>query len=150
MNFKTILLASISIAMVLSITVSFAYAHPHSGQIQITSHSHQPQTEITSINGIIGLEKTTITFHTPENNKLPWGFVEGTIKNHVEGYPVIIQIYKNNDAVHFAQTNVESDGSYKYKFRVLNSDNGNTTKLFDGDYSVKIFKVVYLNQEPVV
>ena len=150
MNFKTILLASISIAMVLSITVSFAYAHPHSGQIQIASHSHQPQTEITSINGIIGLEKTTLTFHTPENNKLPWGFVEGNIKNHVEGYPVIIQIYKNNDAVHFAQTNVESDGSYEYKFRVLNSDNGTTTKLFDGDYSVKIFKVVYLNQEPVV
>ena len=72
------------------------------------------------------------------------------IANHVEGYPVIIQIFKENDAVHFAQTNVNSNGSYEYKFRVLNSENGITTKIFDGDYSVKIFKVVYLNQKSLI
>ena len=43
-----------------------------------------------------------------------------------------------------------ADGSYEYKFRVLNSENGVTSKIFDGDYSVKIFKVVYLNQESLI
>jgi hypothetical protein len=45
---------------------------------------------------------------------------------------------------------VEKNGEYEYKFRVLNSDNGNTNQIFDGDYSVKIFKVVYLNQENLI
>jgi hypothetical protein len=63
---------------------------------------------------------------------------------------VIIQIFKENQAVHFAQTNVDSNGQYEYKFRVLNSDNGNTNKIFDGNYSVKIFKVVYLHQENLI
>ena len=99
---------------------------------------------------MIGLEKTTVFFHSPENNVLPWAFVEGKIVNHVEGYPVIIQIFKDDDAVHFAQTDVNSNGSYEYKFRVLHSDNDNITKIFDGDYSVKIFKVVYLNQENLI
>jgi len=127
-----------------------AFAHPHLGQIMINGHTHEPQTEITPLNGMIGLEKSTVFFHAPETNSLPWGFVEGKIANHVEGYPVIIQIFKNNDAVHFAQTNVEKDGAYEYKFRVLNSDNESTTKIFEGDYSVKIFKVVYLNQNDLV
>jgi len=29
-----------------------------------------------------------------QNNNLPWGFVEGTIENHVSDYPVIIQIFE--------------------------------------------------------
>jgi len=53
-------------------------------------------------------------------------------------------------AVHFAQTNVEQDGDYEYKFKVLNSDKGETTKIFEGDYSVTILKVVYLNQENLI
>jgi hypothetical protein len=75
---------------------------------------------------------------------------EGNIANHIEGYPVIIQIFKNNEAVNFAQTNVAQDGDYEYKFRVLNSDNVTYTKIYEGDYSIKIFKVVYLNQENLV
>jgi len=126
------------------------YAHPHSGQLLINSHTHEPHTEIIPINGMIGLEKSTVFFHAPESNTLPWAFVEGNITNHVEGYPVIIQIFRNNEAVHFAQANVETDGDYEYKFRVLNSDNGITTKIFDGDYTVKIFKVVYLNQNNMI
>ena len=63
---------------------------------------------------------------------------------------MIIQIFKENQAVHFAQTSVDSNGQYEYKFRVLNSDSGNTNKIFDGNYSVKIFKVVYLNQENLI
>lgn len=150
MNLKAILFAGIFAVMAFSLTTSFAFAHPHSGQVLINGHTHEPQTEIISSNGMIALEKSTIFFHSPAENSLPWAFVEGNIPNHVEGYPVIIQIFKNNDAVHFAQTNVEEDGDYEYRFRVLNSDGGSTTKIFDGDYLVKIFKVVYLNQESVV
>ena len=148
---KIILFSSIfTLTVLLSFSVDSAFAHPHLGQIMINGHTHEPQTEITPLNGMIGLEKSTVFFHAPEINSLPWGFVEGKIANHVEGYPVIIQIFKNNDAVHFAQTNVEKDGVYEYKFRVLNSDNESTTKIFEGDYLVKIFKVVYLNQNDLV
>ncbi len=144
---KVVFFSSIlSLTILLSFSLDPAFAHPHIGQIMIDDHSHEAQTEIVPLNGIIGLEKTTIFFHTPDNNQLPWGFVEGKIANHVEGYPVIIQIFKDGDAVHFAQTNVNSDGNYEYKFRVLHSENGNANKIFDGDYSVKVFKVVYLNQ----
>ena len=148
---KIILFSSIlTLAILLSFSVDSAFAHPHLGSILINGHTHESQTEITPLNGMMGLEKSTVFFHAPETNSLPWGFVEGKIANHVEGYPVIIQIFKSNDAVHFAQTNVEKDGTYEYKFRVLNSDNDSTTKIFEGDYSVKIFKVVYLNQNDLV
>ena len=148
---KLILFSSIFVlSMIFSLSIDSAFAHPHPGQIAINGHTHEPQTEITPLNGLIGLEKSTIFFHTSDNNSLPWAFVEGTIANHVDGYPVIIQIFKENQAVHFAQTDVNSNGQYEYKFRVLNSDNGNTNKIFDGNYSVKIFKVVYLHQENLI
>jgi len=146
MNMKQIFLASILLVMVFSLT-PLAFAHPHPGQVMINNHTHEPQTEITPLTGMIGLEKTTVFFHAPSDNKLPWGFVEGNVANHVAGYPVIIQIFKNGEAVHFAQTNVAEDGDYEYRFRVLNSDDGHITKLFEGDYTVKIFKVVYLGHE---
>ena len=148
---KIVLFSSIiSVVILFSFSIDSAFAHPHSGQVTINNHTHEPQTEIIPLNSMIGLEKSTIFFHAPETNSLPWGFVEGKIVNHVEGYPVIIQIFQDNDAVHFAQTNVEKDGSYEYKFRVLSSNNDVTTKIFEGDYSVKIFKVVYLNQENLI
>ena len=98
----------------------------------------------------MALEKSTMFFHISEENSLPWGFVEGNISNHVEGYPVIIQIFKNDEAVHFAQTHIEENGDYEYKFRVLYSENGFINKIFEGNYSVKIFKVVYLNPENII
>jgi len=104
------------------------------------------QTTITPINSSIGIEKTVMPFHTPKENKLPWAFVEGKITNHVEGHPVIIQIYKNGEAVRFAQTDVNKDGSYEYRFRVRDVTSDIVTKVFDGDYTVKIFKVVYLDK----
>lgn len=104
------------------------------------------QTTVTPIDSSTGLEKTIVPFHAPKENKLPWGFVEGKIASPVEGYPVIIQIYKNGEAVHFAQTDVKKDGSYEYKFRVRDVTNDVVTKIFDGDYTVKIFKVVYLDK----
>lgn len=148
---KFILFSSIlTLTILLSFSVDLAFAHPHSGNILINNHTHKSQTEIIPINSLIGLEKSMLLFHTPQGNTFPWGFVEGKVANHVEGYPVIIQIFKNNYPVHFAQTPLGEDGIYEYKFRVLNSDKNHTTKIFEGDYSVKIFKVVYLNQENLI
>jgi hypothetical protein len=107
----------------------------------------QTQTTITPLGESIGLEKTVVPFHAPKQNKLPWGFVEGKIANPVEGYPVIIQIYKNGEAVHFAQTDVNDDGTYEYKFRVRDVTNNKVMTIFEGDYTVKIFKVVYLDND---
>ena len=109
-------------------------------------------TEVIPIDGNIGIEKTTLTFSVPEDNNLPWAFVEGKIANPVLDYPVIIQIYDNDDqitgndvgAVHFAQADVSEDGTYEYKFRVKDIDGEKIVNIFEGDYTVIIFKVVYL------
>ena len=140
----------LTIALLASFSADFAFAHPHSGSILIDTHSHERQTETVSLGGMIALEKSTLLFNSPEENSLPWGFVEGKIRNHVDGYPVVIQIFKDNEAVHFAQTVVSQNGEYEYKFRILNSENGVTSKIFDGTYLVKIFKVVYLTHENLV
>ena len=102
------------------------------------------ETSLTPINSSIGLEKTVVPFSAPKDNKLPWGFVEGKVANPVEGHPVIIQIFKNGEPVHFAQTPVKEDGSYEYKFRVRDFTGTKVTRIFEGDYVVKIFKVVHL------
>ena len=141
---KNIIFASIIAASLLisgfSFTESFA-------------ESIDYQTEIIPITNSIGIEKSTIQMSIPKDNQIPWGYVEGKIRNHVSDYPVIIQIFdndksftgNNHGAVHFAQTPVSDDGSYEYKFRVLNSNQGQTEAIFDGSYTVKIFKVVYLD-----
>ena len=110
-----------------------------------SSVSAETNTELIPLGGDIAIEKTTLSMYASPDNTLPWAFVEGKIANHVSSYPVIIQIYDDNgDATHFAQTDVEEDGSYEYQFRVRNVDNGQVINIFEGDYVVKIFKVVYL------
>jgi len=131
-------------------TIALVTAAVLIGSLMSTSTSfadeQESQTEIISIDGTIGIEKTTVSLFASSDNILPWGFVEGKILNHVSDYPVIIQIYDSEgDAVHFAQTNVEDDGSYEYRFRVLSINDNQVIKIFEGDYSVKIFKVIYLN-----
>ena len=131
-------------------TIALVTAAVLIGSLMSTSTSfadeQESQTEIISIDGTIGIEKTTVSLFASSDNTLPWGFVEGKIPNHVSDYPVIIQIYDSEgDAVHFAQTNVEDDGSYEYRFRVLSINDNQVIKIFEGDYSVKIFKVIYLN-----
>ena len=127
-------------------------AHPHTDAIDVDSHSHEPITEVQPISATTALEKTTIMMHASKDNTLPWGFVEGKIANHVPDHPVIIQIYDvNGEAFHFAQTDVNEDGTYEYKFRVRNVDaNGNVINIFEGDYSVNIFKVVYLYPDSIL
>ena len=102
------------------------------------------QVIITPINEKISLEKTTTTMSVPQENKLPWGSVRGEAMDYVERYPVIIQFYKGEDPVHFAQVDVKGDGSYEYKFRVrnLDSNTGEFVNIFKGDYTVKIYRVI--------
>ena len=102
------------------------------------------QVTITPINEEISLEKTTTTMIVPPENKLPWGTVRGDASDHVERYPVIIQFYKGEDPVYFAQVDVKGDGSYEHKFRVRNMDSntGEFIDIFEGKYIVKIFKVI--------
>jgi len=137
--------AIVILTSLMLISIPFAEAHPHTGIVQTDNHTHEPITEIIPLNGGIGIEKTVLFMHASADNTLPWGFVEGKIANHVLDYPVIIQIYdEDGEATHFAQTNVEDDGSYEYRFRVRNVDNDKVINIFEGDYIVKIFKVIYL------
>ena len=99
---------------------------------------------VTPINEKVSLEETIATMYVPEDNKLPWGTVRGGADDVAERYPVIIQFYKGEDPVHFAQVDVKGDGSYEYKFRVRNVDleTGEAINIFEGQYTVKIYKVI--------
>ena len=106
---------------------------------------------VKAINEKVSLETTITTLTVPENNTLPWGTVYGVASDVSERYPVIIQFYKGDEAVHIAQVDTKGDGSYEYKFRVRNLDHntGEFTNVFHGEYTVKIFKVIP-NTNPVV
>ncbi len=110
------------------------------GDVSATSN----QITVTPINEEISLEKTITIMSVPQDNKLPWGTVRGEASDIAERYPVIIQMYKGDDPIHFAQVDVKGDGSYEYKFRVrsLDSNTGEFVNIFQGDYTVKIYKVI--------
>jgi hypothetical protein len=110
----------------------------------ISAETSQNSITVTPINEEISLQKTVTTMSIPQDNKLPWGAVKGAASDYVERYPVIIQFYKGEDPVHFTQVDVKGDGSYEYKFRVrnLDSNTGEFVNIFEGDYTVKIFRVV--------
>ena len=113
----------------------------------------QTTTVTTTIDDTTSLEKTTIQLSIPSDNDLPWAYVSGTVENHAAGHPVIIQFFNNeidDEPIHVAQVNVGDDGSYEYKFRVrdVNLQSGVVTKIFEGDYIVKIFKVINSHNSP--
>ena len=97
-------------------------------------------TTVLSTTDGIQLTKTVVSMSISSDNTMPWGFVEGTVENYAEEHPVIIQIYQNDEPVHFAQTDVNEDGTYEYKFRARNIDGDNVVSIYEGDYEVKIFK----------
>ena len=101
-------------------------------------------TTVTPLNEEVSLQRTVTIMNIPEDNVLPWGTVKGSASEYAERYPVIIQFYKGEDPVHFAQVDVKGDGSYEYKFRVRNLDtnSGQFVNVFEGQYTVKIFKVI--------
>lgn len=103
------------------------------------------QITVTPINEKVSLEKTTTTMSVPQGNTLPWGTIRGEASNVAERYPIIIQFYQGGeDPIHVAQVDTKGDGSYEYKFRVRNLDlnTGEFVNVFQGDYTVKIYKVI--------
>ena len=107
-------------------------------------------TTVLSTNDGIQLTKTVVSMSISPDNTLPWGFIEGTVENHAEGYPVIVQIYQDGQPVHFAQTDVDEDGTYEYKFRARNIDGDNVVNVYEGDYEVKIFKSVQITGQNLI
>ena len=107
-------------------------------------------TTVLSTNDGIQLTKTVVSMSISPDNTLPWGFIEGTVDNHAEGYPVIVQIYQDGEPVHFAQTDVNEDGTYEYKFRARNIDGDNVVNVYEGDYEVKIFKSVQITGQNLI
>ena len=135
MNTKMSLLAMTSIIALLAIMTV-----PNSA----VAETNQNEISVTPINEKISLETTITTLTVPEDNTLPWGTVYGVASDVAERYPVIIQFYKGDEAIHMAQIDTKGDGSYEYKFRVRNLDQstGEFTNIFYGEYTVKIFKVI--------
>jgi len=107
-------------------------------------------TNVISTNNGVQLTQTNVSMTIPSDNTMSWGFVEGTIENHAEGYPVIVQIYQNDEPVHFAQTDVNEDGTYEYKFRARNIDGDNIVNVYEGDYEVKIFKSIQITGKNLI
>ena len=107
------------------------------------------QTTSTRLDDDTSLQKTVTIMNVPENNTLPWGTVNGKINDPAQGHPVIIQFFKSSeeDPVHVAQVGIKGDGSFEYRFRILSIDEGQTTHFFEGDYIVKIFKVINTPRE---
>ena len=135
MNTKMSLLAMTSIIALLAIMIV-----PNSA----VAETNQNEISVKPINEKISLETTITTLTVPEDNTLPWGTVHGAASDVSERYPVIIQFYKGDEAIHMAQIDTKGDGSYEYKFRVRNLDQstGEFTNIFYGEYTVKIFKVI--------
>ena len=94
------------------------------------------------------LQKNIVSMHISGDSKLPFGAVWGTVQNAAPGYPVVIQIYKDGKPVYFAQTNVKSDGSYEQYFRVSSVENNKVIHIFEGDYTVNIYKAVLKSTTP--
>jgi len=111
--------------------------------LQTSQGSEWVQTLVPEQNVV--LEKNIIYMHIPGDSPLPFGCVWGTVQNAAPGYPVVIQIYKDGKPVYFAQTNVKSDGSYEQYFRVKSVEGDKVIHIFEGDYTVDIYKYVVKN-----
>ena len=109
-----------------------------------SAFAESTQTSVIRLDDETSLEKITLSMNIPETNTLPWGTIKGKVNDPSQGYPVIIQIFKSDEFVpiHVAQVNLKGDHSFEYKFRLLSIDDGQITPFFEGDYNVKIFKVI--------
>ncbi|WP_371504650.1 hypothetical protein [Nitrosopumilus adriaticus] len=109
-----------------------------------SANAEPTQTSVIKLDDETSLEKTTLNMNIPETNTLPWGTIKGKVNDPSQGHPVIIQIFKSDESVpiHVAQVNLKGDHSFEYKFRLLSIDDGKITPFFEGDYNVKIFKVI--------
>ena len=140
-----------SVAMIFAVAIMPpSLAEPD--EMPATVESTTDGTTIIPLNDNASLEKTVTTLSIPKDNTLPWAYIDGVIENHAEGHPVIIQFFNEESGenpIHVAQVDVNDDGSYEYKFRVRDVDlkTGEATDIFEGNYIVKIFKVIDFTQE---
>ena len=141
---STIALAVFS-AVILTVTMT-----PYSADASISPTADvEIHTSIPLEDGL-ELQKITTVMSVPSDNVLPWAIVRGTIDDPAQGYPVIIQFFEQDgeEPMHVAQVDVQSDDTYEYKVRVRNVDldTGIATNIFEGNYDIKIFKVVNSEQ----
>ena len=110
----------------------------------MTVFAESSETTIVKLDQERSLQKTVTTMTVPHDNTLPWGTVKGKVNDPAQGYPVIIQFFKPGEEspIHVAQVDLRGDDSFEYKFRVLSVEDGKITHFFEGDYNVKIFKVI--------
>jgi len=113
----------------------------------LTSDSFAETQTTVPLDEEVSLQKTTTMMSVPLDNTFPWGTVRGTIDDPAQGYPVIIQFFNEesgDEPMHVEQVDVKGDDTYEYKFRMRDVDlqSGQVTTIFEGDYAVKIFKVV--------
>lgn len=134
MNSKSNAVLVTSVAVIFTIMVLVPQA-TFAGTNQIT---------VTPVSNEINIEKTLVTMNIPHDNTLPWGAVSGTVTNYADAYPVIIQIYQDDSPIHFAQVDIEEDGSYEYVFRIRNVDSitGDVVNIFEGVYTVAIYTAI--------
>jgi hypothetical protein len=130
---------SLAILCTLGILLSMSTSLP-----DMSAFAESSQTTVMKLNDELSLQKTVTAMSIPENNTLPWGTVKGKVHDPAQGYPVIIQFFNpiEDIPIHVAQVSLKGDGSFEYRFRVSTTDEGNITHFFEGDYDVKIFKVV--------
>ena len=110
--------------------------------IMISPTFSDQTSEIVVTKGNFEVVETIIPMYISPENILPWASVSGIVENYADNHPVIIQIYQNDEPVHFAQTNVNDDGSYEYKFRVKTVNDDEIINIFEGNYEVRIFKTI--------
>ena len=145
---RTLSIGTISVFFVLLTAVI-----PFNVSFAEDEQSQTSTTTTTPLDDKLSIEKTMMTVVIPENNTLPWAFVEGMIENPAPDYPVIIQFFNEeggNDLMHVAQTDVDyDDGTYEYQFRVRDVDTqtGQIINVFEGTYTVKVFKVIVSAQD---
>ena len=120
------------------------------GMIGMSPSFADSNTTVLSTNDGVQLIETVVSMSVPSDNIMPWGYIEGTIENHAEGYPVIVQIYQNDEPVHFAQTSVNEDGTYEYKFRARSLDGNTVVNVYEGEYEVKIFKSIQITGKNLI
>ena len=119
-----------------------------------TSYSFAETQTTVPLDEKVSLQKTTTMMRILSDNTLPWGTVRGTIDDPAQGYPVIIQFFNEesgDEPMHVAQVDVKGDDTYEYKFRMRDVDlqSGKVTTIFEGDYTVKIFKVVNSSRDTI-
>ena len=128
---RVALAAVMAVALAVMACAGGADAHPHG-------------TTYTMLGDGIALERTALELVVPADTALPWAFVEGTVHDPVDGYPVIIQVHeRGGEPARFAQVDVGEDGSYEWRVRVLSVDGGVETRALVGAYDVTVFKVVH-------